>query len=98
LGRDGIPVKTVHKVKEGRPHVVDCIKNGEIQMVLNTVGDKAAQVDSYLLRRTTLNQNIPYFTTIAGARAAVRAIESSLRHRSGVKTLQDYHLEFKNKG
>jgi carbamoyl-phosphate synthase large subunit len=83
----------VYKVKEGRPHVVDCIKNGEIKMVINTVGDKVAQEDSYLLRRTTLNQNIPYFTTIAGARAAVRAIEANLKGRSGVKALQDYHRQ-----
>ena len=72
---------------------MDYLKNGEIQMVFNTVGDKIAQEDSYLLRRTTLNQNIPYFTTIAGARAAVRAIEAILKGRGGVKALQDYHRE-----
>ncbi|MGH7273959.1 MAG: carbamoyl-phosphate synthase large subunit [Nitrospiria bacterium] len=93
LEQAGITLKTVQKVKEGRPHAVDYLKNGEIQMVINTVGDKIAQEDSYLLRRTTLNQNIPYFTTIAGARAAVRAIEAILKGRGGVKALQDYHRE-----
>jgi carbamoyl-phosphate synthase large subunit len=93
LERAGVSLHMVYKVKEGRPHVVDCIKNGEIKMVINTVGDKVAQEDSYLLRRTTLNQNIPYFTTIAGARAAVRAIEANLKGRSGVKALQDYHRQ-----
>jgi carbamoyl-phosphate synthase large subunit len=95
LEQGGVSLRTVFKVKEGRPHVVDCIKNGEIQMVINTVGDKLAQEDSYLLRRTTLNQAIPYFTTIAGARAAVWAIEANLKGRSGVKALQDYHRELK---
>jgi carbamoyl-phosphate synthase large subunit len=97
LEQAGISLRMVYKVKEGRPHVVDCIKNGEVQMVINTVGDKVAQEDSYLLRRTTLNQNIPYFTTIAGARAAVRAIEANFRGRSGVKALQDYHCEMRGK-
>ncbi|MCI0530118.1 MAG: carbamoyl-phosphate synthase large subunit, partial [Nitrospira sp.] len=93
LEQANISLRMVYKVKEGRPHVVDCIKNGEVHMVINTVGDKVAQEDSYLLRRTTLNQNIPYFTTIAGARAAVRAIEANLKGRSGVKALQDYHRQ-----
>jgi carbamoyl-phosphate synthase large subunit len=62
-------------------------------MVINTVGDKVAQEDSYLLRRTTLNQNTPYFTTVAGARAAVGAIEANSKGRSGVKALQDYHQQ-----
>jgi carbamoyl-phosphate synthase large subunit len=97
LEQAGISLRMVYKVKEGRPHVVDCIKNGEIQMVINTVGDKVAQEDSYLLRRTTLNQDIPYFTTIAGARAAVRAIEANLTGRIGVKALQDYHRQLQMK-
>ncbi len=97
LEQAGISLRMVYKVKEGRPHVVDCIKNGEVQMVINTVGDKVAQEDSYLLRRATLNQNIPYFTTIAGARAAVRAIEANFKGKSGVKALQDYHSELRGK-
>ena len=68
----GIPVEAVNKVAEGRPHIVDMIKNDEIAMVINTVEEKRSAIqDSYAIRREALNDEIPTFTTIAGARAAV---------------------------
>ncbi len=94
LGEKGMAVEKIKKVKEGRPHIVDFLKNGEIDMVINTVGDKASQIDSYSIRQTILQNNTPYFTTIAGARAAVCGIEA-LCEEGGltVKSLQEYHQE-----
>ncbi|MFQ5579020.1 MAG: carbamoyl-phosphate synthase large subunit [Nitrospiria bacterium] len=94
LNEKGMIVEKIKKVKEGRPHIVDFLKNGEIDMVINTAGDKAAQIDSYSIRQTILQYNTPYFTTIAGARAAVCGI-TALREEGGlaVKSLQEYHQE-----
>jgi carbamoyl-phosphate synthase large subunit len=91
LDMAGIAVRVVNKVLEGRPHVVDHLQNGDIALVINTVGDKQSQLDSYSLRRTALEVRIPYYTTIAGARAAVTAIEALQREGLGVTALQDYH-------
>ncbi len=87
----GIPVETVNKVKEGRPHIVDHLKNGDIDMVINTVFGSESQRDSLSIRRTTLTQNVPYFTTLSGARAAVMAISSNIKSECSVKTIQEYH-------
>ena len=90
-GKIGLVVDTVNKVKEGRPHCVDHIKNGEIQLVINTVGDKVSQADSASIRRTALVQNVPYQTTMAGARATLMAIEAGLKRKLTVKPLQEYY-------
>src|SRR5438309_5668873 len=91
LAERGLMVDTVNKVKEGRPHCVDHVKNGEIQLVINTVGDKVSQMDSASLRRTALVQNVPYQTTMAGARATLMAIEAGLKRKLTVKPLQEYY-------
>jgi len=86
----GLPVSTVHKVQEGRPNVVDLMKNGEISMVINTVEEKRSAVaDSRALRTTALAQRITYYTTIAGALAAVEG----MRHVQGLEVypLQSLH-------
>jgi carbamoyl-phosphate synthase large subunit len=71
LAAAGIPVTPVNKVKEGRPHIVDMIVNDEIAMVVNTVEEKPSSIqDSYTIRRAALTDQVPTFTTIAGARAA----------------------------
>jgi carbamoyl-phosphate synthase large subunit len=71
LAAAGVPVIAVNKVKEGRPHIVDMIKNDEIAMVINTVEEQRSAIqDSYAIRREALNDQIPTYTTIAGARAA----------------------------
>jgi len=73
----GIPVTAVNKVAEGRPHIVDMLKNDEIAMVINTVEDKKSAIhDSYVIRRAALNDEVPTFTTIAGARAAVIGLKA----------------------
>jgi carbamoyl-phosphate synthase large subunit len=90
LQEKGIPVKVVNKVVEGRPHIVDAIKNNEICMVINTTQGAQAVADSYSIRRNTLVSNIAYFTTTSGAKAAVDGILAMLREDLEAKALQDY--------
>jgi len=70
LAEAGLKVTPVNKVAEGRPHIVDMIKNGEISFIVNVVEDKRAVQDSYAIRRSALQQKITYYTTLAGAKAA----------------------------
>ena len=87
----GLDVEPVNKVKEGRPHLVDHIKNRQAQLVVNTVGTASSHNDSLPIRREALQQNIPYFTTIQGIQAAVTAIEAMKKASLTIKPLQDYH-------
>lgn len=89
--KHGIPVSIVNKVKEGRPHIVDHIKNGEIALVVNTVGDMKSKDDSYSIRRSALTRGIPYYTTISGAKAAVSGIEALQKRSIEIKSIQEYH-------
>ncbi|AEC18640.1 carbamoyl phosphate synthase large subunit [Pusillimonas sp. T7-7] len=89
----GLQVQVVNKVTEGRPHIVDMIKNGEIAMVINTVEERRnAIADSRTIRTNSLAARVTFFTTIAGARAAVEGLQY-LRQGSGLKvySLQDLH-------
>jgi carbamoyl-phosphate synthase large subunit len=90
LKEKGIPVKVVNKVLEGRPHIVDSIKNNEICMVINTTQGAQAVADSFSIRRNTLVYNVAYYTTIAGAKAAVDGIIAMKGEQLGVKSLQEY--------
>ncbi len=90
LEERGIPVRVVNKVTEGRPHIVDAIKNNEISMVLNTTHGAQAVADSFSIRRSALVGNIAYFTTTAGAKAAVDGILAMLRSQLEAKPLQEY--------
>jgi carbamoyl-phosphate synthase large subunit len=86
----GIPVKPVLKVKEGRPHVVDLLKNGEINLVITTVAENRHQIaDSRSIRTTALAQRVTYYTTIAGGRAAVEGMKHL--DRLDVYDLQGLH-------
>jgi carbamoyl-phosphate synthase large subunit len=90
LQKHGLTVDTVLKVHEGRPHVVDQIKNGQIQLIINTpLGDKAQQ-DDHEIRRTALAYKVPTITTIAAARATAAALRSLQKESLSVKALQDY--------
>ncbi|MEC4671317.1 MAG: carbamoyl-phosphate synthase large subunit, partial [Nitrospirota bacterium] len=91
LRQQGVEVETVNKVAEGRPHIVDHIKNREAHLVLNTVGTASSQADSAPIRREALQQGIPYFTTIQGVRAAVTGIEATAKVSLTVQPLQEYH-------
>lgn len=90
LAGEQIPVETVKKVLEGRPHIVDAIKNGEVQLVFNTTEGKQSLVDSFEIRRTALMAKIPYFTTAAGALAAAQAIVATAQAPLEVRPLQSY--------
>ena len=87
----GVRCRTVNKVQEGRPHVVDMLKNGEIDMIVNTTHGRQAIADSYAIRRTALQYRVPYFTTIAGARALVEAIRAP--DATAVRAMQEIHAE-----
>jgi len=84
----GLPVKPINKVLEGRPHVVDAIKNGEVQLVFNTTQGTRAISDSASIRRTALTMKVPYYTTMAGAAAATEAIAALRAGTLDVRPLQ----------
>lgn len=88
-----ISCKMVNKVVEGRPNIADHIKNGEVQLVINTTLGEKEIAQSYLLRRTTLVHNVPYYTTVSGARAAVGAIEVLKKEGLDVRAIQDYYRD-----
>jgi len=90
LAAQGIAVEHVKKVLEGRPHIVDAMKNGEVQLVFNTTEGKQSLVDSFEIRRTALMGKIPYFTTAAGALAAAQAIVATAQGPLEVRPLQSY--------
>jgi carbamoyl-phosphate synthase large subunit len=90
LVSEGVKTQRVNKVSEGRPHVVDLIKNGEIQLVLNTTEGAQALADSRSLRRAALLHKVPYYTTVAGAIAASQGIRAYLAGDLEVRALQDY--------
>ena len=86
----GLECTHVNKVAEGQPHIVDAMINGQVQLVINTTEGAQALKDSFSLRRTALVNNIPYYTTVAGARAAVEAIAALRSESLEVAPLQSY--------
>jgi carbamoyl-phosphate synthase large subunit len=92
LADAGLPVTTINKVLEGRPHVVDALKNGEIHLVFNTTDGAQALADSSSIRRAALTLKVPYYTTMAGAKAAAAAIAALRTGSLEVAPLQSYSL------
>jgi carbamoyl-phosphate synthase large subunit len=90
LVENGVGSNRINKVLEGRPHVVDAIKNGDIQLVFNTTEGAGALSDSRSLRRAALLQKVPYYTTLAGAIAAAEGIKAYLGGDLEVRALQEY--------
>jgi carbamoyl-phosphate synthase large subunit len=86
----GLPVTVVNKVLEGRPHCVDAIKSGAFQLVINTSSGGQSVSDSFDIRRSALTNNVPHYTTLAGARAAVHAITALKAGTLEVAPLQSY--------
>jgi carbamoyl-phosphate synthase large subunit len=95
LERHGIKTETIFKVSEGRPHVVDRIKNGDIQVVINTSVGRRSSLDAYHIRRGALTYNVLYSTTIAGSKALSEAIMALKKETWEVSPLQDYHRNAK---
>ena len=94
LNHQGITNKLVNKVSIGRPHVVDAIKNKEIQLIINTPSGGETKRDGYVIRRAAIKFNIPYTTTIAGAMAMCKGIEALKKKGLTVKTIQEYTRSF----
>jgi carbamoyl-phosphate synthase large subunit len=89
LMEHGLTVTPVNKVAEGRPHVVDMIKNNEIDFIVNVTEDKKAVADSYEIRRSALQNKVTYYTTLAGARAACMGM--GFMQELGVESIQSLH-------
>ncbi|MDP3088600.1 MAG: carbamoyl-phosphate synthase large subunit [Methylotenera sp.] len=89
LTANGLKVKSVNKVAEGRPHIVDMIKNGDISFIVNVTEDKRAVADSYEIRRSALQNKVTYYTTLAGAKAA--CVGMAHMQELTVESLQDLH-------
>ncbi len=91
LSANGIVSECINKVHEGRPHIVDAIKNGEIQLVVNTPSGKLSEYDDSYIRKNAIRYKLPYITTPAAALAATRGIAAIREGRCTVKSLQEYH-------
>ena len=92
LNNYGVAIKAINKLSEGRPHVLDYIKNGEIQLMVNTSVGRKSSYDGYNIRRGALIYNVPYTTTLAGAKAMSEAIDALKQQDWQVTALQDYFI------
>jgi carbamoyl-phosphate synthase large subunit len=95
LAQNGIQAKLVNKIHEGRPHVVDAIKNKEIHLIINTPSGKLGKHDDSYIRKAAIKYKVPHITTIAAAVAAARGIEAFQGGKSDVRSLQSYHADIK---
>jgi carbamoyl-phosphate synthase large subunit len=93
LSGRGLEVQIINKVVEGRPHIVDLIKNKEIHFIINTVSGTQAQRDSFSIRQSAIQYRVPFTTTISGAFAAVEAIETLKKKGVNIKSIQEYHKD-----
>ncbi|HLV10348.1 MAG TPA: carbamoyl phosphate synthase large subunit, partial [Halanaerobiales bacterium] len=92
LQKRGLELEEVYKIGEGRPDIVDYIKNGKIQFIINSPQGRGPKTDEFIMRRQSLLYKIPITTTIQGARAGVQGIDDLLKHKLSVKSIQDYHF------
>ena len=92
LTENGIEVKPVKKLQEGRPNILDEITNGKIALIINTPqGSKKGAMDDSYIRKAAIKGRIPYMTTIAAAKASVEGIKAAKKRSIGVKSLQAFH-------
>jgi len=91
LARNGVATELINKVYEGRPNILDAIKNGEIQLVINTPSGKRSRHDDSYIRKSAIQYKVPYITTLTAAVASARGIEAQRKGRGQVKSLQSYH-------
>jgi carbamoyl-phosphate synthase large subunit len=89
----GVPVRKINKIAEGSPHVVDCIRGGEVDLVINTPTGSGARADGYEIRTAAVRHGIPCLTTMTGASAASRAIFAQTQGEPQVRALQELHLD-----
>jgi carbamoyl-phosphate synthase large subunit len=93
LMSQGIQSQPILKEHEGRPNITDAIKNGEIQLVINTPTGKTSKYDESYIRKAAIRHRVPYITTLAAAMAAAKGIAAYREGRSNVKSLQSYHAD-----
>ena len=89
LQKAGIQCQKVNKISQGRPHILDKIQNGEVQLIINTSAGNRTTEDSYSIRRAALDYHIPYCTTITGGLAVTKALASLLHRELDVATIQE---------
>jgi carbamoyl-phosphate synthase large subunit len=87
----GVPVKAINKIAEGSPHVVDYIRNGDVDLVINTPTGSGARSDGYEIRTAAVRHGIPCVTTMTGASAAARAIFAQRERGTEPRSLQELH-------
>jgi carbamoyl-phosphate synthase large subunit len=95
LRSHGIEAAAMYKVGEGRPDVVDCMINGEVDWIINTPLGVDAKADETAIRRTAIERGLPIMTTVAAAKAAVQAIRAMREYPLAVQSLQEYHAGLK---
>ena len=93
MQENGIDAEKILKVHEGRPNIVDAIKNGDIQLVINTPAGKQSEFDDSYIRKTAIKFKIPYITTTSAALASSKGILDRQGREYAVKSLQEYHSE-----
>jgi len=93
LKNNDIAVQILPKLSEGRPNVIDLMKNREVALIINTSGGKKPRADTVFIRSTAVLHNVPLITTMSGAQAAVNAIEAMRKEAGKVRTIQEYHQE-----
>jgi len=96
LKDNGVRAEPIYKMQEGRPNIMDAIKNGEIQLLVNTPAGKTSQYDDSYIRKAAIKYKIPYITTIAAAVASAKGIEAIQKGKGKIKSLQEYHSEIKS--
>jgi carbamoyl-phosphate synthase large subunit len=89
----GVACEQINKISQGRPHILDKIKDGQVQWIINTSSGSRTTEDSYLIRRAALDYHIPYTTTVSGALSMTQAIIASAEQKVGVKTVQEFSAE-----
>jgi carbamoyl-phosphate synthase large subunit len=95
LASKGIESQLILKLHEGRPNIIDALKNKEIQLVINTPSGKLSQYDDSYIRKTAIKYKVPYMTTLAAANAAAKGITAFCQGKTSIRSLQDYHSKIK---
>jgi carbamoyl-phosphate synthase large subunit len=91
IRRMGVPVEQLNKIGEGSPHVVDRIKAGDVDLLINTPIGRGARTDGWEIRRAAIEHGVPCITTMTGASAAARAIGAAQERKASVQSLQELH-------
>ncbi len=95
LAEQGVEAEAILKMHEGRPNIVDAIKNHEVQLIINTPTGKVSKFDDSYIRKSAIKYKVPYITTTSAALASARGIQAKLKGKGDVKSLQAYHADIK---